>query len=96
MPAPLGNYSQQSQQPGKQTEGAPSQPQPQPAPQNQPIPRARQPLSLVLFAKTGQEVVRITPDGKVIVNPDFTMDEAARQFWAAVQRMAREVPITRP
>ena len=44
--------------------------------------------SLCIFARDSREIVRITPDGRVIVNPEFTVDEAARAFWEAVQKLA--------
>jgi hypothetical protein len=44
--------------------------------------------SLCIFASDSREIVRITPAGQVIVNPEFTTDEAARAFWDAVQKLA--------
>ncbi|HZF23983.1 MAG TPA: hypothetical protein VE030_11030 [Burkholderiales bacterium] len=44
--------------------------------------------NLTICANDGRAIVRITRDGKVIVNPDFTIDEAARAFWEAVQKLA--------
>ena len=43
---------------------------------------------LCISASDAREVVRITHDGHVIVNPEFTVDEAARAFWDAVKRIA--------
>lgn len=36
----------------------------------------------------GREILRLTPDGNVIVNPEFTTDEAAKAFWDAVKLLA--------
>jgi hypothetical protein len=43
---------------------------------------------LTIFTSDAKEVVRITSNGYVVVNPEFTADEAARLFWEAVQKMA--------
>jgi hypothetical protein len=40
-----------------------------------------------------REVFRITSDGQVIINPEFTVDEAAREFWDAVRNLAGKEPI---
>lgn len=37
---------------------------------------------------SGREIVRITEDGNVVINPEFTLDDAARRFWEAVQQFA--------
>jgi hypothetical protein len=44
---------------------------------------------LEIHASDSREIMRLTPDGQVIVNPEFTVDEAARAFWDAVQKLAR-------
>jgi hypothetical protein len=44
--------------------------------------------TLCISATDGREIVRITAEGRVIVNPDFTIDEAARAFWDAVKELA--------
>lgn len=43
---------------------------------------------LQICAGDAREIVRITYDGQVVVNPEFTVDEAARVFWDAVQKLA--------
>lgn len=35
-----------------------------------------------------KEAVRVTPDGRVILAPDVTLDEASREFWRAIEQMA--------
>jgi len=44
--------------------------------------------SLCITASDGREIVRITPKGELVVNPEFTTDEAARAFWEAVEKLA--------
>lgn len=46
------------------------------------------PASLSISAEDAREIVRITADGRVIVNPEFTTDEAAKAFWDAVKKLA--------
>lgn len=43
---------------------------------------------LAIFAEGGREIVRITADGRVEVNPEFTTDQAAKAFWDAVKKLA--------
>jgi hypothetical protein len=43
---------------------------------------------LHIFASDNREIVRITHDGRVIVNPEFTIEAAAFAFWAEVQKLA--------
>ena len=38
----------------------------------------------ISFNSPGEEVFRITPDGKIIVNSKYNVDEAAQEFWRAV------------
>lgn len=47
------------------------------------------PASLLqITAGDSRLIVAIAHDGKVIVNPEFTVDEAARAFWDAVKQLA--------
>ena len=46
--------------------------------------------SLAIYADDGREIVRITADGRVVVNPQFTIEHAAREFWEAVEKLARK------
>jgi hypothetical protein len=46
--------------------------------------------SFCITDKDAREIVRITPEGEVIINPCFTTDEAAHAFWKAVQKMAAQ------
>lgn len=43
---------------------------------------------LAISAADGREIMRITADGRVEVNPEFTTDQAARAFWDAVKKLA--------
>lgn len=43
---------------------------------------------LTIQAADSREILRITPSGEVIINPEFTVTEAARAFWEAVKRCA--------
>jgi hypothetical protein len=43
---------------------------------------------LHIFASDNREIVRITHSGQVVVNPEFTAEEAARAFWTEVQKLA--------
>ena len=45
--------------------------------------------SLQINSSDAREILRITHDGQVIVNPEFTVDEAAAAFWDAVRKLAR-------
>lgn len=45
--------------------------------------------AILSISADSREIVRITHDGRVIVNPEFTIDEAAKAFWNAVQQLAR-------
>ena len=49
-----------------------------------PLPVAPGPLSVTF--RDGREILRITSDGEIIVNPGFTATEVARAFWQAVQK----------
>lgn len=47
------------------------------------------PTALLQIASSdSREIVRITHSGEVIVNPEFTVDEAAKAFWDAVRELA--------
>jgi hypothetical protein len=47
------------------------------------------PMSLLQITSSDSRViVSITHDGQVTVNPEFTVDEAARAFWDAVKQLA--------
>ena len=47
------------------------------------------PTSLLqIMASDCRLIVSISHDGKVDVNPEFTVDEAARAFWDAVRQLA--------
>lgn len=46
--------------------------------------------SLCINAKDAREIVRITFDGHVYINPEFSLDEAALAFWRAVEKVAAE------
>jgi len=43
---------------------------------------------LSFAAASGEIIVSIHADGRVEVNPKFTVDEAARVFWDAVKALA--------
>ena len=43
---------------------------------------------LQIMASDCRLIVSISHDGKVDVNPEFTVDEAARAFWDAVRQLA--------
>jgi hypothetical protein len=44
---------------------------------------------LALFAVNAEPIVRIHLDGRVEVDPRYTVDDAARAFWDAVRRLGR-------
>lgn len=44
---------------------------------------------LSISASDAREIFHITHDGQLVVNPEFTIDEAAAAFWDAVQQLAR-------
>jgi hypothetical protein len=46
--------------------------------------------SFCIAANDGREIMRISPDGQLVINPEFTADEVARAFWEAVQKIAAE------
>jgi hypothetical protein len=46
------------------------------------------PLLLQIQASDSRVIVSIAHDGQVIVNPEFTVDEAAKAFWDAVRQLA--------
>lgn len=39
---------------------------------------------ILTIAATGEELVRIGPDGKITYGANYTPDEAAKAFWSAV------------
>jgi len=45
-------------------------------------------MPFTIVSNDAREIFRITADGKVIVNPDFTLDEATSAFWRAVEKVA--------
>ena len=42
---------------------------------------------IIYLANAGKEILRIDPTGKVFINPDYTIDEAAKAFWEMVDRI---------
>lgn len=50
----------------------------------------RYPACVAIYAEDAREIVRITGAGQVVVNPAFKIDEAARAFWEAVEKLARK------
>lgn len=44
---------------------------------------------ICFYGHLGEPMVRIKPDGRVILAEGATVDEAARVFWDAVERMRR-------
>lgn len=42
----------------------------------------------IAFTVGGESVVRLHHDGRVVVNPKWSTDEAARLFWQAVEALA--------
>jgi hypothetical protein len=51
---------------------------------------------MALCAASGDPIVTIRFDGRVEVNPAFTVDEAARAFWDAVIRLNPHTEIQTP
>ena len=43
---------------------------------------------LAIYASDGREIMHIAADGRVVVNPEFTTNAAARAFWDAVKKLA--------
>ena len=52
--------------------------------------------AVCIYSSDAREIVRITASGQVVVNPEFTVDEAARAFWDAVQKLAGRARIGGP
>lgn len=50
----------------------------------------QQPGVFTILAQGGEEVMHLTADGEVVVNPALTATEAASKFWAAVQTLAQK------